>query len=73
MRCDRSGISPKIEPGPSCGSLYKPWSSGLEQLAREKVVHAERIIGLVEENWPEGRMSKKGAPDLAIPKPKRKT
>lgn len=58
----------KIEPGPSCGALYKPWAGGLEQLAREKVVHAERIIGLVEENWPEGKISKVGARDLAIPK-----
>jgi len=33
------------------------------------VVYAERIIGLVEENWPDGKVSKIGAPDLAIPKP----
>lgn len=58
----------KIEPGPSCTSLYKPWGAGLENLAREKVAYAERIIGLVEENWPEGRVSKPGTPDLAIPK-----
>jgi len=62
----------KLEPGPSCGGLYKPWAGGLEQLAREKVVYAERIIGLVEENWPEGKVSKTGARDLAIPKAKRK-
>lgn len=58
----------KIEPGPSCGSLYKPWGSGLEKLARDKVVYAERLIGIVEENWPEGKLSEVGAPDLAIPK-----
>ena len=58
----------KIEPGPSCGGLYKPWGSGLEKLARDKVVYAERLIGLVEENWPEGKLSEVGAPDLAIPK-----
>ena len=58
----------KIEPGPSCGGLYKPWGSGLEKLARDKVVYAERLIGLVEENWPEGKLSEVGVPDLAIPK-----
>lgn len=58
----------KIEPGPSCGGLYKPWGSGLERLVRDKVVYAERLIGLVEENWPEGKLSEVGAPDLAIPK-----
>jgi hypothetical protein len=58
----------KIEPGPSCGGLYKPWGSGLEKLARDKVVYAERLIGLVEENWPDGKLSEVGAPDLAIPK-----
>ncbi len=57
----------KIEPGPSCGSLYKPWGSGLEKLARDKVVYAERLISLVEENWPDGKLSEVGAPDLAIP------
>jgi hypothetical protein len=58
----------KIEPGPSCGGLYKPWGSGLEKLARDKVVYAERLISLVEENWPDGKLSEVGAPDLAIPK-----
>lgn len=58
----------KIEPGPSVSALYKPWGSGLERLAREKVTYAERIIQLVEENWPEGKISKVGAGDLAIPK-----
>ncbi len=62
----------KIEPGPSCGSLYKPWGSGLERLARDKVVYAERLIGIVEENWPEARLSEVGTPDLAIPKTTRK-
>ena len=62
----------KIEPGPSCGGLYKPWGSGLEKLARDKVIYAERLIGIVEENWPEARLSKIGALDLAIPKTSRK-
>jgi hypothetical protein len=62
----------KIEPGPNCGNLYKPWGSGLEKLARDKVVYAGRLIALVEENWPEASLSEVGAPDLAIPKTTRK-
>jgi hypothetical protein len=62
----------KIEPGASVGALYKPWGAGLEKLARDKVVYAERLIGLVEENLPEAKLSKVGAPDLAIPKAVRK-
>ncbi|OGD55613.1 hypothetical protein A3K81_03350 [Candidatus Bathyarchaeota archaeon RBG_13_60_20] len=58
----------KIEPGPSVGAMYKPWGVGLEKLARDKVVYAERLIGIVEENWPEARLSDVGAPDLAVPK-----
>jgi hypothetical protein len=63
----------KIEPGPSVGAMYKPWGAGLEKLARDKVVYAERLIGIVEENWPEARLSEVGAPDLAVPKRTRKT
>jgi len=62
----------KIEPGPGVGSLYKPWGAGLEKLARDKVVYAERLIGIVEENWPEAKLSEVGAPDLAVPKRTRK-
>ena len=62
----------KIEPGPSVGGLYKPWGAGLEKLARDKVVYAGRLIGLVEENLPEARLSEVGAEDLAIPKTTRK-
>lgn len=62
----------KIEPGPSVGGLYKPWGAGLEKLARDKVVYAGRLIGLVEENWPEARLSEVGAEDLAIPNTTRK-
>jgi hypothetical protein len=58
----------KIEPGPSVTAMYKPWGAGLEKLARDKVVYAERLIGIVEENWPEARLSEVGAPDLAVPK-----
>jgi len=62
----------KIEPGVSMGSLYKPWVSpdALAFIAREKVKTAETIIGLIEKNYPEAKLSKIGAKDLAIPKPK---
>jgi hypothetical protein len=60
----------KIEPGASVGSLYKPWVSPdlLAFMAREKVKTAEMIISLVEKNYPEAKLSKKGARDLAIPR-----
>jgi hypothetical protein len=60
----------KIEPGVSMGSLYKPWVSPdtLAFMAREKVKTAETIIGLIEKNYPEAKLSKIGAEDLAIPK-----
>jgi hypothetical protein len=62
----------KIEPGASVGSLYKPWVSPdlLAFMAREKVKTAETIISLIEKNYPEAKLSKIGAKDLAIPKPK---
>ncbi len=61
----------KIEPGASVGSLYKPWVSPdlLAFMAREKVKTAEMIISLVEKNYPDAKLSKIGAKDLAIPKP----
>jgi len=60
----------KIEPGASIGSLYKPWVSPehLAFLAREKVKQAEIIISLIEKNYPEAKLSKRGASDLAVPK-----
>jgi hypothetical protein len=58
----------KIEPGPSVGSLYKPWGAGLEKLVKDKVVYAGKLIDLVQENLPEAKLSKVGASDLAIPK-----
>ena len=61
----------KIEPGQSMGLLYKPWVSP-QQLAfmvREKVKQAEIIISLIEKYYPEAKLSQRGAPDLAIPKP----
>jgi len=60
----------KIEPGPSVGAMYKPWVSpdSLAFSAREKVKNAETIIQLVDRNYPEAKLSKMGAKDLAIPK-----
>jgi len=61
----------KIEPGPSVGAMYKPWVSpeSLAFSAREKVKNAETIIQLIDKNYPEAKVSKIGAKDLAIPKP----
>jgi hypothetical protein len=61
----------KIEPGPSVGAMYKPWVSpeSLAFSAREKVKNAETIIQLVDKNYPEAKVSKIGAKDLAIPTP----
>lgn len=60
----------KIEPGASVGALYKPWVNpdSLAFLAREKVKFAQIIIELIERNYPEAKVSKVGAEDLAIPK-----
>jgi len=60
----------KIEPGPSVGAMYKPWVSpdSLAFSAREKVKNAETIIQLVDKNYPEAKLSKIGAKDLAIPR-----
>jgi hypothetical protein len=61
----------KIEPGPSVASTYRPWVSpdALAFQAREKVKLAEIIHDIVEKNYPEGKLSEKGASDLAIPRP----
>jgi hypothetical protein len=65
----------KIEPGPACaagpGALYKPWvgADSLAFLAREKVKYAQIIHELIQENFPEAKLSAVGPADLAIPKP----
>ena len=61
----------KIEPGTSAGALYKPYTSPehLAFLAREKVKMAEIIISLIEKNYPEAKLSRRGPSDLAVPKP----
>ena len=60
----------KLEPGPGM-SIYTPWTSPkfLSDLAREKVKWGQMIRDLIEEHYPEAKMSKLGAKDLAIPKP----
>jgi len=62
----------KIEPGVSVSAHYKPWVSpdSLAFMAREKVKEAETIISLIEKNYPQAKVSKVGAKDLAVPKPK---
>lgn len=51
----------KLEPGPTlciAGGVYKPWTSDevLNQLAREKVKYAGRIIDMVADKYPELRV-----------------
>jgi len=65
----------KIEPGPACaagpGALYKPWISTqmLADWAREKVKYAQIIHELIQENFPDAKLSAIGPADLVIPKP----
>ena len=65
----------KIEPGPACAvgpqALYKPWVSAgmLADWAREKVKYAQIIHELIQENFPEAKLSVQGPADLAVPKP----
>lgn len=65
----------KIEPGPACAAgpqaLYKPWVSPqmLADWAREKVKYAQIIHEVIQENFPEAKLSEQGPADLAIPKP----
>ena len=65
----------KIEPGPACAvgpqALYKPWVSGkmLADWARVKVKYAQIIREIIQENFPEAKLSEQGPEDLAIPKP----
>jgi hypothetical protein len=60
----------KFEPGPGM-ALYTPWSSvqGLCDLAREKVKWAEIVRNLIQDNYPEAKLSKLGPKDLASPQP----
>jgi hypothetical protein len=63
----------KIEPGPACAAtpmaLYKPWVNVdlLAGWAREKVKYAQIIHEIIQENFPEAKLSPQGADDLAVP------
>ncbi len=61
----------KIEPGESVGGLYAPWVSPdlLAFFAREKVKYCEFIHNLIQDTYPELKMSGRGPSDLAIPQP----
>ena len=60
----------KIEPGASTGTLYRPWVSeeSFSFLGREKVRQAGIIRELIKKNYPEAKLSGRGASDLAVPK-----
>jgi len=62
----------KMEPGPGL-VMYMPWGTteeGLAELGRDKIRSMKNIIELVNETYPELKMSKQGAEDLRIPLPK---
>ncbi len=61
----------KIEPGDSIGGLYAPWVSPdlLAFFAREKVKYCEFIHDLIQDTYPDLKMSGRGTSDLAIPQP----
>ncbi|HIC94882.1 MAG TPA: hypothetical protein EYP09_11655 [Anaerolineae bacterium] len=65
----------KIEPGLACAAgptaLYKPWVSTqtLADWARTKVKYAQIIHEIIQENFPQAKLSEQGPEDLAIPKP----
>lgn len=56
----------KLEPGESEDSIYQPWVSEdfLATFARQKVKWAKTIVDLIEKNYPEAKISKRGADDL---------
>ena len=64
----------KIEPGYGLAAgagMYKPWVDPgfLANFAREKVKYAEIIHNIIQDEYPELKLSKHGAKDLCIPKP----
>lgn len=64
----------KIEPGAALaagGGIYKPWTDPgfLAFLAKEKVKHAEIIHNIIQDKYPELKISKHGCKGLAIPQP----
>lgn len=64
----------KIEPGEGLaagGGIYKPWTDpGFHEfLAKEKVKYAETIHNIVQDKYPDLKLSDHGSDDLCIPKP----
>jgi len=64
----------KIEPGEglaATGGMYKPWTDPefLQFLAKEKVKHAEIIHDIIQDGYPDLKLSEHGAKDLCIPQP----
>jgi len=65
----------KIEPGPACAAtgaaLYKPWvdEGMLADWGRVKVKYAQIIHEIIQENYPDLKLSAQGVLDLAIPRP----
>jgi len=59
----------KMEPGPGL-VMYMPWAmseDALAQCGREKIRSMKNIIELVNETYPELKLSKQGVKDLKIP------
>ncbi len=64
----------KIEPGEglaATGGMYKPWTDPEfhQFLTKEKVKHAEIIHDIIQDEYPDLKLSEHGAEDLYIPKP----
>ena len=64
----------KIEPGSGLAAgagMYKPWTDPdfLANFAKEKVKYAEIIHGIIQEKYPDLKLSEHGCKGLAIPKP----
>ncbi|MFO7991141.1 MAG: hypothetical protein R6U61_02465 [Thermoplasmata archaeon] len=64
----------KIEPGTALaagGGIYKPWTDpGFHEfMAREKVKYAEIIHNIIQDEYPDLKLSKHGCKGLAIPQP----
>jgi len=62
----------KMEPGPGL-AMCLPWGTsedGLAELGRDKIRSMKNIIELVGETHPELKLSRQGAEDLRVPRPK---
>lgn len=61
----------KMESGPGL-AMYMPWSTsedGLAELGREKIRSIKNIIELIDQTYPELRVSRQEAADLRVPLP----